>query len=442
MLTREAGFRYLRHFLMGTKLAEAATASGRVSIEPAPLRSFFARLTRSFMPNVFASWRIKRCLCDSVFTRGGKATRPQLFPRETSGCMAFIIALLMIGVFGCGGRNVYRATRLPLEYQAPLVEDLREIPLYEFAARQNPSDVIAPGDVLQITITFDLTTTVTPVICRVDDQGLIVIPDIGPVAVGGLRLSDAEKRVGEVAIARDVYRRPLVTIVPKERRTYQVTVTGAVEHPGIYSIPATQASLLTALVQAGGLKKEAQPTVEIRRGEKVEQATLPLENPTKDEAVEGRLTSWEESSTGENMVRIDLISVARSTTSDLLYRLNDGDVIYVPERKVDPIFIDGLVTKPGMYEIPPNQEVRLLDALAMAGGRNNPLADDVWILRHVPRREEPIVIKCKLNAIKRNSEENIRIAPGDVVTVEETPGTFLYNLLKGFVHLGGSIPLN
>ncbi|MGQ9505639.1 MAG: SLBB domain-containing protein [Thermogutta sp.] len=394
------------------------------------------------MGNTFLSWRLKRCLSEGVFACGGKAIRPRLFPRETSRCLAFIIALLMIGVFGCGGRNVYWATRLPLEYQAPLVEDLREIPLYEFAARQNPSDVIAPGDVLEVTISFDLATTVTPVICRVDDQGLIVIPDIGPIAVGGLRLSDAEKRVGEVAIARDVYRRPLVTIVPKERRTYQVTVTGAVEHPGIYSIPASQASLLTALVKAGGLKKEAQPTVEIRRGEKVERTPLPFETPRTDEGVEGRLTSWEESATGGNIVRIDLISDARSTTSDLLYQLNDGDVVHVPERKIDPIFVDGLVTKPGMYEIPPNQEVRLLDALAMAGGRNNPLADDVWILRHVPGREEPIVIKCKLNSIKRNSAENIRIAPGDVVTVEETPGTFLYGLLKGFVHLGGSIPLN
>jgi polysaccharide export outer membrane protein len=328
-----------------------------------------------------------------------------------------------------------------VEYQAPLVEDLRQISLSQFTAQQSPSDVISPGDVLEVTISTDLETQVKPVLCRVDDQGIMVVPDIGPVSVGGLRLSEAEKRVGETAIARDVYRRPFVTIVPKEQRTYRVIVTGAVERPGVYAIPATQASLLTALVQAGGLKKEAQPAVEIRRAETAEKKTLPLENPVKDE-VEGRLTSWEESTTSGDTVRIDLISATRSATSDLRYQLNDGDVVYVPERKVDPIFVDGLVTKPGMYELPPNQEVRLLDALAMAGGRNNPLADDVWVLRHVPGREEPIVIKSKLNAIKRNSEENIRIAPGDVITVEETPGTFLYSLLKGFVHLGGSIPLN
>jgi polysaccharide export outer membrane protein len=329
-----------------------------------------------------------------------------------------------------------------MEYQAPLVEDLREISLSRFTAQQSPSDVISRGDVLEVTISTDLNTEVKPVLCRVDDQGMMVVPDIGPVFVGGLRLAEAEKRVGETAIARDVYRRPLVTIVPKERRTYRVTVIGAVERPGVYAIPATQASLLTALVQAGGLKKEAQPAVEIRRAETAEKKTLPLDNPAKDNEVEGRLTSWEESATSEDTVRIHLISAMRSPTPDLRYQLNDGDVVYVPERKVDPIFVDGLVTKPGMYKLPPNQEIRLLDALAMAGGRNNPLADDVWVLRRVPGRKDPIVIKSKLNAIKRNAEENIRIAPGDVITVEETPGTFLYSLLKGFVHLGGSVPLN
>jgi len=393
------------------------------------------------MVNVFYSWLANTCLNDIVCPCDGKAAR-QRFPSCLAiGSVAVALALLVVGVPGCGGKNVYRATRLPVEYQAPLVEDLRQISLSQFTAQQSPSDVISPGDVLEVTISTDLETQAKPVLCRVDDHGIMVVPDIGPVSVGGLRLSEAEKRVGETAIARDVYRRPFVTIVPKEQRTYRVTVTGAVERPGVYAIPATQASLLTALVQAGGLKKEAQPAVEIRRAERAEKKTLPLESPVKDEA-ENRLTSWEESTTSGDTVRIDLISATRSATSDLRYQLNDGDVVYVPERKVDPIFVDGLVTKPGMYELPPNQEVRLLDALAMAGGRNNPLADDVWVLRHVPGREEPIVIKSKLNAIKRNSEENIRIAPGDVITVEETPGTFLYSLLKGFVHLGGSIPLN
>lgn len=394
------------------------------------------------MVTVSSAWLINRCFNGIVFPCDGKAAGQRLPSCLATGPVAFVLAVLFIGVLGCGGRNVYRATRLPMEYQAPLVEDLREISLSRFTAQQSPSDVISRGDVLEVTISTDLNTEVKPVLCRVDDQGMMVVPDIGPVFVGGLRLAEAEKRVGETAIARDVYRRPLVTIVPKERRTYRVTVIGAVERPGVYAIPATQASLLTALVQAGGLKKEAQPAVEIRRAETAEKKTLPLDNPAKDNEVEGRLTSWEESATSEDTVRIHLISAMRSPTPDLRYQLNDGDVVYVPERKVDPIFVDGLVTKPGMYKLPPNQEIRLLDALAMAGGRNNPLADDVWVLRRVPGRKDPIVIKSKLNAIKRNAEENIRIAPGDVITVEETPGTFLYSLLKGFVHLGGSVPLN
>ncbi len=382
--------------------------------------------------------------------------QPQCGPNRLSECPArqrwltftasWLAALSLVAYLpffvGCAGRNVYRASRLPLEYQAPIVQDLREIPLSQLVAQQGPSDVIVAGDVLEITISTSLDSKTSPVTCRVDDQGFIFVPDIGPVSVGGRRLSEAEKLIAETAIARDVYRQPIVSVVRKEGRTYRVTVTGAVEKPGVYDIPATQADLLTALVQAGGLKKEAEPTVEIRRAGTITEMNVPPGSPPEDPAVEGRLTSFDEVSPETNSVRIDLISATRSPGSDLRYQLFDGDVVYVPERKVDPIFVDGLVTKPGMYEWPRNQEVRLLDALAMAGGRNNPLADDVWILRHVPGREEPIVIKAKLNAIKRNAAENIRIAPGDVITVEETPGTFIYSLLKGFVHLGGSIPLN
>ena len=370
----------------------------------------------------------------------GLITKQQRLTSGTLWSAVLSLTVCLLSFVGCAERNVYRATRLPLEYQAPIVQDLREIPLTQLVAQQSPSDVIASGDVLEITINTSLNTKASPVTCRVDDQGMIFVPDIGPVSVGGRRLSDAERLIAETAIARDVYRQPIVNVVRKEGRTYRVTVTGAVEKPGVYHLPASQADLLTALVQAGGLTKQAEPTVEIRRGQNITEVSVPLENPAENAVVEGRLTSFEESTT--NTVRIDLISVSTSPASDLRYQLFDGDVIYVPERKVDPIFVDGLVTKPGMYEWPNNQEVRLLDALAMAGGRNNPLADNVWILRHVPGREEPIVIKAKLNAIKRNAAENIRIAPGDVITVEETPGTFLYSLLKGFVHLGGSIPLN
>ena len=42
---------------------------------------------------------------------------------------------------------------------------------------------------------------------------------------------------------------------------------------------------------------------------------------------------------------------------------------------------------------------------------------------------------------KRDQRSNLRLAAGDVVSVEETPATFVYSLLKNFFHVGSSLPL-
>lgn len=351
-----------------------------------------------------------------------------------------LLGILVAFFFGCAGRQVYRAAALPLEFRARPVPDIREVALPQLAASSTPSDVIMPGDLLEVTILTDVEPQSLPVSCRVDDNGDIQIPPIGKVSVAGLRFAEAESAIAQAAISRDVYRKPHITVTRTHMRTYRVTVTGAVQQPGVYEIPAAQADLMTALVQAGGLSPEAEPVAEIRRA-----ARGPLPAPPTDgtdTSAEGRLTSWTDAATEPpSTLRIDLLSATQNPNLPNEYRLNDGDVVHVPQRKLDPIFVDGLVNKPGMYEFPQNQEVRLLDALALAGGRSNPLAEKVWIIRRIPGRSEPILIKANLRSAAKDPAENPQIAPGDVITVEETFGTFMYSLLKGFVHIGGSVPL-
>lgn len=348
--------------------------------------------------------------------------------------------MLVAFFFGCATRQVYRASALPLEFRPRPVPDLREVALPRLAASSGPSDIIMPGDLLEVTVLTDLEPQSLPISCRVDDTGEIQVPPIGRVAVGGLRLPEAESAIAQAAVVRDVYRRPHVTVVRTAVHKCRVTVTGAVQAPGVYDIPAAQADLMTALVQAGGLLPEAEPVAEIRRAGGGQVSAVP--DDAAEPGPEGRLTSW--AKTPEEVssnVRIDLLTATRSPGSSKEFRLSDGDVVYVPLRKLDPIFVDGLVNKPGMYPFPQNQEVRLLDVLALAGGRANPLAEKVWIIRRIPGRSEPILIKANLRSAAKNPAENLQIAPGDVVTVEETFGTFMYSLLKGFVHIGGSVPL-
>ena len=357
-------------------------------------------------------------------------------------CGCLLIWLLA----GCASPRVYQASQLPAEFAAPPLPDLREINLPRLAAAGSPSDLVMPGDVLEVTISTDLEGNVVPVACRVDDQGFISLPQLGPIAVGGLRFPEVESRIAQTAIAKDVYRRPYVTVARKSTRTYRVTVAGAVAQPGVYELPAAQADVLAALVQAGGLTVRAEPVVEIRYAGDL--GGNRLQPDSLDGTQEGRLTAWSAETAGDadgsmpaNTVRIDLISMTQEKTTDAICRLHDGDVVYVPELKRDPIYVDGLVTRPGMYELPRTGEICLLDALALAGGRSNPLAEKVMILRRVPAHTEPVVIKANLRTARKIGAENVRIAPGDIILVEDTFSTFIYDLMKGFVHIGGSIPL-
>jgi len=105
------------------------------------------------------------------------------------------------------------------------------------------------------------------------------------------------------------------------------------------------------------------------------------------------------------------------------------------------VFVDGLVKKPGEIELPRDRELRLLDALALAGGRNVQMADKVWVVRQVPGRPEPVLIEVSVKQAKRDRRSNLRLAAGDVMSVEDTPATFVYDLLKNFFRVGSTVPL-
>ena len=89
--------------------------------------------------------------------------------------------------------------------------------------------------------------------------------------------------------------------------------------------------------------------------------------------------------------------------------------------------------------MPFDRDLHLLDALAMAGGRTTAAADLVLIVRRVPHENRYVVIDASVRQAKRESAANLRLAPNDVVSVEETPITFLSGAMRNFLRFGFSI---
>src|SRR5450432_276551 len=182
-----------------------------------------------------------------------------------------LLTVLLITAFlgsGCA-RNIVDARRLPIEYEAPYVENAQTIDLSQLSAPTIGDDSIDRGDVLDVTVatsysaSADRHPATSPV--RVGDDGFADVPLIGRLPLAGLNLSAAEQAIEAAGVERGVFRDPVVTVTMRRQRMSRVTVLGAVEKPGIYEIPHGSCALLNALVAAGGLSKEAGTEVELHR---------------------------------------------------------------------------------------------------------------------------------------------------------------------------------
>ena len=358
---------------------------------------------------------------------------------------AALLGVVALAVAGCA-RGVYKPHDLPQELQPPPVADVHRLDLSRIAGSATGNDVIAPGDVLEVAIASGYEEgelQKAPV--RVGENGSANVLLVGRVDLAGLEVEQAEQAIAAAAIGRGVFRNPQVTVVLANRKSNRVTVVGAVNTPGVYELPRTSSGLLEALVAAGGLGDDAGRYIEIRRPGGRTGPQIFQKKQRDPIAANGEVQTAAHHETSivpeaPTSARIDLVSAVEQGAGG--NQIGDGDVIMVSRRDVSTIKVMGLVNRPGEFEIPRGRELRVLDAIALAGGRPLQIANKVKVIRNDPNHIEPVVVAVNLNKAKRDGASNLRLAPGDVVSVEETPTTMMVQTLQNFVRFGfsGSVP--
>ncbi len=383
-----------------------------------------------------------------------------------------MLILLSACSSGCANR-IIKARRMPDRYQAAKVTNAQVADLSRLSMSTTSSSLIEPEDVVDVTISSGLEEAgrITPTPVRVDDNGIAMIALVGQVPLAGLEPFQAEQRIVTAAIERGLFKAPQVTVTMRKKAVNRITVVGAVKEQGTVELPKGQSTLLAALMAAGSLDEKAGTEIEIRRHEHATASHL-SETGTSADALDTdsediQLTSAEEQSDVKQAglirprqlprsqqsssrqpaqprtMKIDLATI--DGTSDTDIGLQDGDVVRVETRDPHPISVIGLVQKPGQYEMPVGQPVHVLDAIAMAGERSNPWADKIYITRHVTGENEPVVIETSVVNAQHSNESNIRLSPGDVVSVEQTPQTVVHNIFSNIVRFsivaGRQIPL-
>ena len=348
--------------------------------------------------------------------------------------LAAVWALLL-----CGCRSVadYKAAQLPADLRALAVPSPQRIDLSAIASHSINQNVIYAGDVLDVTLATGLEERAPQTWpLRVSESGMIQIPLVGEVHVVGLTLTDAEHWIRQASVDREIFRNPHVSVLMMRRKTVEVRIVGAVETPGVYKLPAAGSDLLAAIVASGGLTEDAGTVIEIRHPNST--VTTGISPSPEGVALAAFVQSVE---TPPRIVRVDLSEITRGeSTVDL--HVEDGSVVMVMDRKNRSVSVIGLVRRPDSYELPSDDTLRLLDALALAGGPTVSVANKVRVIRHPSDEEDPISIAVSIREAKRRGKENLVLAPGDIVVVEETPVTVVVETIRGFIRFGftSSVP--
>ena len=345
----------------------------------------------------------------------------------------WLLLLLFVGIWSSGCRSVvdYNGSTLPQDLRAKAEVTNYDIDLSTLASHSIDEDLIYPGDLLEVTVTTGLEET-KPLswALRVSENGEIDAPLIGTVSLAGRTLAESEHTLRQASIERDVFRQPHVAVLMKNRQMIKVRVVGAVKAPGVYELPAAGSDLLSAIVAADGLSEEAGTEVEIRHPN----GRRRLSNNANHTGVV--LASFEQSpETPQRTVIVDLTAPDQNGV-DL--HVEDGSVVMVREQESHSISVLGLVKRPGNYDLPLDETFRLLDAVAMAGGTTVSIADKVRVIRRLDEDSVPIVIEVSIKAAKNTSNENLILMPGDTVSIEETPATFVVETVRSFVRFGFS----
>ncbi len=196
---------------------------------------------------------------------------------------SLLILLLSIGLAGCGDRVQLPSQDQLLEFEnagppRPVVDVDR---LMRAKVGGGPYRIV-PDDVLELTMPTILTVVTAeesdvsgqtvPYICRVGNEGRITLPAADEIEAGGKTLAEIEATVIEAYYPKYTVTRPSVFARVLEYKTAKVSITGAVQKPGIYPLRSDEMSLVALIMQAEGIIDEGAALIRIARAAETTQS--------------------------------------------------------------------------------------------------------------------------------------------------------------------------
>jgi polysaccharide biosynthesis/export protein len=244
---------------------------------------------------------------------------------------------------------------------------------------------------------------------RVSASGELNLPMAGRIQAAGMTVEQLEQ---EITSRLDAYlNQPQVTVFVSEKRSHPVTVSGAVEKPGIVQMRGPM-PLFEVLVLAG-TSKEAGPFVTLTR--RADQGVIPYPGARTDKD-------------GASSIRLELKDVMQGYGREAELTVLAHDLISVePGKRQRLVYISGEVNRPGAIELMTQDRVSISKIIAMAGGLTRTASPKKTMIRRINSKGiETSISFINLNRILSGKAKDVELGEGDVVVIPS-------DQLKGFM---------
>lgn len=307
-----------------------------------------------------------------------------------------LILLIVIGLFSCASSSNVGPGYQSVQNSNPTIDSINA-KLQTTVKPKSREYRLGSGDRIDLNV-FQAEQLTREY--QVNSKGEIQLPVAGRVSVGGLTVDEAQAEIVK-ALIENVMIDPQVTISISEYSSNEISVTGAVQSPNLYTVKEGR-SPFEMLTMAGGLSKEAGQQLHVSTRQRNEES-----GELESLRMIIDLQSFFDPKTPEDFKRKDSIQ-------NLV--LLDGDSIYVP--KAGLVYIDGAIKKPGSYTLP--SDTTIFSLLALAGGAKwSSSSRRVKVVRKVDGAT--VVNNVDLNKIKSGKSSDFKLQSGDLVLVGHNP---------------------
>jgi polysaccharide export outer membrane protein len=287
---------------------------------------------------------------------------------------------------------------------------------------RNIESRIGPDDLLNISIfeAPEMNCTV-----RVSAGGDISLQLLGAVHAADLTPGQLESVLQ--GLLRGTYMKdPHVGIFIQELQSHSVSVVGAVKMPGVFQIRGTK-TVIEVLSMAQGLADDAGGTVLIMHGAGyAESGRFDAPDPSRTgiatvphfREVFPRIDSFQSMPPEKNgeIEEINLKKLLESADSALNLPVRPGDIVKVPRAGI--VYVVGEVQKPGGFVLQNNENISVLQALALAEGPTHTSAKSrARIIRTDPATGMRTEIPMNLGKIFSGKAPDTFLQPKDIVFV-------------------------